>query len=157
MEEILRAAPTDNTVTAYVAEKEALTIQGEDGDEAIDLESMISAGLIQIVTLETEIEHETALTIVAAVGGQGEAETGAIAIHRNWCMATDDKKARNFLARMSKELQIIYTLEIVKHWADSCAIPDTELRTVLQNIHIGGNYSLKKSHPLYDWWQQFML
>ncbi|MBV7336955.1 hypothetical protein KFU94_53760 [Chloroflexi bacterium TSY] len=156
MAEILDAIPPEITIAAYVAEKEALRIRGPVDYERIELEPLIVDGLITIVTLETELERETALSIAAAIRGQGEAETGAIAIHRNWCMAVDDKRARNFLAEQAKDVQIIYTLEIVKHWADSCSISEIELRNVLQNIRTGGSYLPRKSNPLYGWWNQFM-
>ena len=156
MVEILRAVPAGITIAAYVAEEEALRICGSKGYEKIDLQPMISDGLITIVVLETEAERETVLSIADVVRGQGEAETGAIAIHRKWCMAIDDKRARNLLAERAEDLQLIYTLEIVKHWADSCSIPGAELRSVLKNIRTGGRYQPRRSDLLYDWWKQFM-
>lgn len=157
MVKILKALPTEITIAAYVAEKEALRIRGSSGSEDIDLEPMIADGLITIVMLETDAERETVLSIADAIQGQGEAETGAIAIHRNWSMAIDDRRARNLLVEKAKDLQIIYTLEIVKYWADSCSISETELRSVLQNIRTSGRYQPRKSNPLYDWWKQLML
>lgn len=155
MAEILGAVPAEITIAAYVAEKEALRIRGTEEDQQIDLKPMVDDGLITIVTFDTEEEEETALSI-AAVLDQGEADTGAIAIHRDWAMATDDRKARNLLAAKTETLQLIYTLDIVKHWADVNNIASAETKTVLQNIRTSGRYQPRKSNPHYEWWKQLM-
>lgn len=154
MVEILNSVPTDVTIAAYVADKEALQIRGSAENENIDLQPMIADGLITIVTPETESEAETALLIAAAIRGQGEAETGAIAIHRQWTIALDDRRARNFISEIANDLQMVYSLELVKHWADSQSIPKSEIQCALQNIRTGGNYIPRRSNPLHTWWHE---
>lgn len=154
MVEILSAVPADITIAAYVADKEALQIRGSVENEDIDLQPMIADGLITIVTPETESETETALSIAAAIRGQGEAETGAIAIHRRWTIALDDRRARNYIAEISSDLQMVYSLELVKHWVDSQSASKSEIQSALQNIRTGGNYIPRRSNPLHRWWHE---
>lgn len=154
MAEILRALPAEITIAAYVAEKESLRIRGPEEKQPIDLAPLIEEGLITIVALENDGEKEIAISIAAAVGGQGEADTGAIAIHRDWAMATDDRRARNHLSAQHKSMQRIYTLELVKQWADNNCIADDELRQNLQNILEFGRYRPRKANPLHGWWEQ---
>lgn len=127
-------------------------IRGVDENQSINLEPMVDDGLITIVTFDTEEEEETALSI-AAVLDQDEADTGAIAIHRDWAMATDDRKARNLLAVKIETLQLVYTLDIVRHWANVNNIASAEIKTVLQNIRTAGRYKPRKSNPHYEWWK----
>jgi hypothetical protein len=75
--EILMAIPRTITVAAYVAEKETQWVYGEPNDsgqpirEPIVLKPLIDAGLLQIVTIESEGEAEAFATFSAMIRDQG--------------------------------------------------------------------------------------
>lgn len=158
---ILQVIPKTVTVAAYVANREALFIQGEVDElgerkkEQILLLPFINAGLLRIVDLAAEDEAETFATFSALIVDRGEAVTGAIALHRNWAIIVDDKKARRLFQQYASRLQLIYTLELVKHWVD-CESPVTSMiTTTLQNIRKRAIYTPHRQHPLYAWWHSY--
>lgn len=160
MVEILAAIARTVTVAAYVAEKETQWVYGGLDDASqpiripIALQPLINAGLLQIVNIETEGEAETVATFSAMIRDQGEAITGAIALHRHWAIALDDRKARRLFTDYAEQLQLIYTLELVKHWVDVSSPPAVVVTTALRNIRTGAKYTPRRGHPLFDWWHQ---
>ena len=157
--EILQSLPAQAVVTEVVREKELLTLkrlEGEDNKDALQLEIAIRQDLLLVVDFESELEEETFVNYVFALGDDGESATGAIAIHRDWAIATDDKKALSYFQREAASLQTISTLEIVKHWSEEAGITSSELRAVLMAIRTKGRYILHRNHPLLSWWKNFM-
>lgn len=161
MAEILAAIPRTITVAAYVAEKETGWVYGELDEfgqrtrEPINLQPIIDTELLQIVTIETENEAETFATFSAMIRDQGESITGAIAFHRNWAIALDDKKARRLFTTHARHLQLFYTLELVKHWVDIASPSSDAITAMLRNIRSGAKYTPTRLHPLYEWWHNF--
>ena len=102
--------------------------------------------------LNLEIEAGTRVNL-AAVLDDGEAVTGAIAVHRNWAIATDDKAAIRVFNQMAPQLQIITTPELIKYWAEKCQPSAQTIHNCLQNIEVGARYRPGRQHPLYTWWQ----
>ncbi|XWK89579.1 MAG: hypothetical protein U7127_05815 [Phormidium sp.] len=83
------------------------------------------------------------------LGDDGESATCAIAFHRGWAIATDDRKAISFFQKEAPHLQILSTLEVIKHWSE-------ELHLALDNMRIKGRYIPHRNHPLLTWWQTFI-
>jgi len=121
-------------------------------ENAIDFETAITKGLLLTVDFESEAEEE-AFVNYAAYLDDGEAATGAIAINRGWAMATDEKKATKFFTQESSSLQIISTLEIIKHWSEVANIEQLTLNYVLNQIRVKGHYIPPRNHPLRSWWE----
>lgn len=159
IEEILGTIPRTVTVAAYVYSKEALWVYGnlhrQGQREPIMLQPLIDSGLIKVVTIETEAEAETLAVLSMKIRGQGEASTGAIAINRNWAIATDDGKARRLFQGMAGHLQLIYTLELLTHWVDVSNPPVAVINKALQSIRHRAAYAPQQNHPLYEWWRSF--
>ncbi|RIK41792.1 MAG: hypothetical protein DCC55_10825 [Chloroflexi bacterium] len=161
MAEILDAIPPTVTIAAYVADNETDWIYGpldESGQqirEPIDLQPVLDAGLLHIVTVESEDEAEALVTFSAMIRDQGEAVTGAIALCRNWAIALDDKKARRLFTEYAGHLQLFYTLELVKHWVDTVSPSSSTITDMLRNIRSGARYTPHRHHPLYSWWHNF--
>lgn len=122
------------------------------GRERVELAPLVESGLLQIVDVETEEEAEIVVTLAAQRLDQGEAITGAIAIHREWALVTDDKRARTVIGQRAQHLQLLYTLELVRHWSELNAIAPDALSMTLRNIRRLSAYTPHKQHPLYDWW-----
>jgi hypothetical protein len=156
--EILEAVPTSVSIATYVHEQEALfvgTSDGSGGKERIDLEPLIDQGLIRSVQPETEEENITFVDFAAELGDDGEAMTGAIAVHRNWAIGTDDRGAIRFFHRAAPQFQIISSLELIKDWTDVLELSADEICSVLRNVRICGRYQPHDAHVLAAWWQSF--
>ena len=161
MAEILRSISQAVTVTAYVFKEEALFVRtepdetGARGRERIDLQPFVDAGLLHIVDIESDDEAEEYATLVTQKIGKGEAITGAIAIKRLFATVIDDKKARQVLVKRASQLHLIYTIELVKHWAELNSMTDSEITTTLRCIRRGAAYTPSKEHSLYEWWHRY--
>lgn len=157
---ILDAIPRTVTVATYVAEKEVLNVYGDPGEngqpvrQPVDLRPFIDAGLLQLVSIDSEEEAETFATFASMIRDQGEAITGAIAYHRNWAVVMDDRKARRLLSEHAGHLPLLYTLDLVKYWADVQSPAPSLLSTALQNIRHYALYTPPRRHLLFDWWHE---
>lgn len=160
MTDILDAIPVPVAISEYVYTVEALTVYGDPNPtgglpskEEIDLEPLVTARKLRVVPLAPGAEEVSAVNFAAALGDDGEAFTGAIAIHRNWAIAIDDRSAISFFRRQVPQLQIVTTPELVKHWAETTSPSEEQVRTALRNIRSRGRYAPYRSHPLDGWWQ----
>lgn len=156
MGEILESMAVSVTVSAYVKDQEALTVYTADGSgarEAIDLSPFINQGLLRVVDIETAAENVRFINYSAALGDDGEAITGAIAAERNWAIGTDDGAATKFFNQHCNTLQVVSSLQMLKHWADYTSLPVAELGTALRLIRVRGRYQPRARHSLYAWWQ----
>lgn len=158
MGDILTSIARSVTVAAYVKDNEARAVYAADGSgtrEVIDLSPFITQGLLHVVDLDTAAENANYLEFASKLGDDGEAITGAIAAERNWAIGTDDGAAIRYFNQRCPSLQIVSSLELLKHWADTTDISLTELGTALRLIRIRGRYQPKAKHALYTWWQTY--
>ena len=154
---ILAAFSTRFVMVSVVFEDELLSLPPLASDKegtAVDLESVIDEGLLSIVAFESEAELETFVNIAATLGDDGESATIALAIHRKWTVATDDKKALSYLAQHAANIQTVTTPDLIKHWVEFSKPAPEILREALRSIRINGHYEPSRRHPLYEWWQQ---
>jgi predicted nucleic acid-binding protein len=156
IEEILITIPRSVSVAAYVKNEEILKTFdiSSDSTEDVDLQSLIDQGILILVDLDLETEAETWVNL-ASVLDDGEAVTGAIAFHRNWAIATDDRAAIKLFEREAPHLQIITTPELIKYWVDTTEPSPEVINQCLQNILFGASYHPAKKHHLYNWWQTY--
>jgi predicted nucleic acid-binding protein len=145
--DILESIPAKVAVAQYVYDTEILRC---------DLQSLVDNGLITLVNPETEFEETTYVNFAVSLD-DGEAITGAIAVHRNWAIATDERKAQNVFSVAAAHLQVITTPELVKHWVDTYDPAPEEIRQVLRSIREQGKYQPNKRHLLYEWWENSAL
>jgi predicted nucleic acid-binding protein len=154
--EIVRSIPAQGVVTEVVRERELLTLQRltENNREDVDqFEAAIKEGLLAVVDFGSEGEEETFVNSVFALGDDGEAATCAIAVGRGWAIATDDRKAISFFQKEAPHLQILSTLEIVKHWSETGDVSADTLLSALTAIRTKGRYVPRRNHPLLHWWE----
>lgn len=157
--EILESIPAQVVVTEVVRERELLTLQrlrDESNEDVSQFETAIEKGLLSVIDFNSEIEEETFVNYVFELGDDGESATGAIAFHRDWAIATDDKKAISFFERESPHLQILSTLAIVKNWSEQEKLSSATLRSILSAIRTRGRYMPHRNHPLLSWWEDVM-
>jgi predicted nucleic acid-binding protein len=154
---IAQTLPQPLAVADYVIQQEALYIRhrGSDQDreerEPVNVESLVSAGFIQVMQVNSEVEATTFVDLATEMD-DGEAITCALAVHRQCDVATDDRKARRILSTRAPQVLVTSTLALVKQWGELAGITKAELRAVLLNIRFGANYYPGERDPLYRWW-----
>ena len=130
-DEILQALPHEVAVARLVFEREVLYVRAEDGEVPVEdegarpeevgvelsLRPLADEGLLHVLEPETHEEHATWVDLALQLD-DGEAMTGALAIHRNALLATDDRKAIRVLGQRLPESRILRTSELLKVWAD---------------------------------------
>jgi predicted nucleic acid-binding protein len=157
LREITATLPQPFVVAEYAVQQEALYIRRRaleeepEGREPVDIGSLVAAGLIQVITLNSEAEATTFIDLASEMD-DGEAMTCALAMHRRCDVATDDRKARRVLSGHAPHIPIISTLAILKQWAEIAGITKAELKATLLNIWSGANYYPGEREPLYAWW-----
>ena len=145
-------------VADYVLEQEAIYVRipGSEGlyDERapVDLDPLVNEGLIQVMRLE-QLSEESTFVDLAALVDDGEAVTGALALHHGCSIATDDRKARRVLGERAPGVPLVPTLELLKLWADAATVPDIELRAAMAEMRSGASYVPGDRDPLYTWWR----
>jgi len=160
-DDILTSLSKPVFVARYVWSNEALTVNGARDSEAdvqetrIDLGPLIGGGLLNLADLETE-DEEILFVNFAANLDDGEAITGAIAAARNWCIATDDRRATNVFTNQVPQIQLLSSPELVRQWADVTAAEVDEICRVVQRIRRHGHYIPPASHLLTIWWQNHL-
>lgn len=158
LREIIVALPYQLCVAGYVAEHEALYVRragSTDSEEAripVDLSPLREKGLIQLLCMENPTEEATFVNLAVHLD-DGEAITGALALHRDCSIATDDRKARRILSKYAPSLELLSTLELLKLWADETRVPLDELGAAMARMRSGASYVPGPRDPLYSWWQ----
>lgn len=154
--DILKSISAEVVVTTVVQERELKTLQrlqDQENEGAIQFETAIAQGLLTVVDFESEEELESFVNYAAILKDDGESATCAIAIHRGWAIATDDKRAIAFFQQSAPYLQVFSTLDIIKYWSEETGVNSSVLRNVLNAIRVKGRYFPDKNHPLLSWWQ----
>jgi predicted nucleic acid-binding protein len=148
MSAILESLQVSVAIADIVFQEEIL-LGKHDGE--LRVQALVDNGLLAIVNFESEDEMNAFINF-AAVMDDGEAATSAIAVSRDWVIATDDRKAIQFLRQNVAEVRIVTTLELLKHWVDTVHPPADTVRTVLENIRSRAHYIPHTRHHLYGWW-----
>ena len=157
--EILESIPSQVAVAEMVVKRELLTLrklQNEDEVYENQFDLAIQKDIISVVDFNADIEEETFVNYVFELGDDGESATGAIALHRDWAIATDDKKAISFFQREAPKLQILSTLALVKNWSEQEKVSSSTLYSALSAIRTRGRYMPDRNHPLLRWWEDVM-
>ena len=161
LREIVAALDYQLFVVDYVLEREILYIRVPDatgaGEETtpINLSPMIDDGLIQVIRFEHPNEQETYVGLASLVD-DGEAMSGALALHRGCSVATDDRKARRVFAERIPSVSLVSTLELLSAWSVSASLPDAELRDAMLRLRSRASYVPARLDPLGDWWREIV-
>lgn len=158
LRDIALALPHRLGVADYVIEQEALYVwrpaPGEAREErvTVDLSPLVEEGVMQVLGLEHQ-EEEATFVDMAALVDDGEAITGALALHRGCAVATDDRKARRVLADRAPAVPLVSTLELLKQWAERSSLAPADLRAAMLAMQSGASYVPGERDPLYEWWR----
>ena len=161
MAEIVRVVSGNVAVADLVAAESQFVFRGGGGDDArerdpIDLAPLIDNGVLSALSTEVEEELQTFIDLTQVFsrqgrGGQGEAMTAALAIHRRCVVVTGDRKATRILTEHRVALRT--SLDLIKTWAEREEIGQEMLQTALVDLRQRGTYEPAQSHPLRGWWE----
>lgn len=162
LRDIALALPHHLGVAKYVREREALyvwrrgTTRNEDEQVPVDLTPLVDEGLVKVERLERPEEVSTFVDF-AAVVDDGEAVTIALALHRGYAVATDDRKARWVITEQAQSIQLFSTLDLLKTWAERESVSRDELQQAMTAIQLSASYIPSVRDPLYEWWRTIVL
>ena len=156
-ENILRTLPLRAAVAEMAAGEVRFLRRGgagpdANGRDAIDLQPLISSGLLTLLRLETDQEIATFVQFAADLD-DGEAMTIALALRRGLAVATDDRKALKLLARYAPHLPTFTTAGLLHQWAGIQQPSLEELRRVLLDVQERARFAPGRHDPLQGWWQ----
>ena len=117
----------------------------------VDLDSLIGDGLLHVVELEGE-DVLSSFVQLASLVDDGEAATGALALHRDCSVAIDDRKARRVMGEVMPGVALVSTLELMQLWAEEASTSASELQEALRAMQIRASYVPGRRDPLYGWW-----
>ena len=127
--------------------------EGEDPPdrESVDVESLATAGLLDLLSPETDRENEDYVAF-AVVLDDGEAMTAALAVHRGAQVATDDRVARRELRARAPQVAILSTSELLHAWSNEGHIEPPVLAQALRDVRTRARFLPPTSDPLRAWW-----
>ncbi len=158
MDQIIQALPVPVAVVAEVAVHEAKYIRGADGIvlEPIDLQPLVTTGLLVTVPL-TATDCALAVNLVAQCNiDNGESLTAAVALRLGGSVVTDDRVAQQRIGQLLAHLPFFATSQILQVWATASSVPDRDIRSVLQQMHHGGNYQPDVRDQGYTWLRTYL-
>ena len=148
-----------NSMICVLVKDESLYLRKEDDineNESVNIDELINQGVIQICDCET-IEEQEFFVNLAAILDDGEAMSLAIALSRNWHLATDDKKARRiFKENNSNNNFLISTTDLIKTWAESEKIDADIIKSILLKVERKASFRPPKSDPNLQWWNYIL-
>jgi len=160
--DILRSLPLPVAIATYIYERERISIYSEAVSnekrlpEPIDLQPMIHAGMIRLASLSSDEELMSMYKLATVIQADGEAYTAALALHHHWAIGADDPSTVSLFRQHARQLPIFSTPAFIKHWAESLSPSFSEIAQALRNIQQRALYLPPSSHPLYEWWREYI-
>ena len=157
--EILGTLPRPSAVADFVRDQEALWVgrhkSGPAAErEVVDVGPLITAGLVEVLSLQGDMEIAHFLTLVSSARiDDGEAMSGALAHARGLVVATDDKAALKVFGRHSPPIPTCSTASLVRHWTECLAVDAATLQRVLVDIRERASFEPAQGDPLQPWWR----
>ena len=153
-EDIARAGPYRFVIASAVCGEALYIRDGTTGKPIlIDLEPHLVAGLIEIITVETDEERAAYITYAGQLD-DGEAMSLALAESRHLALATDDRKARALIKRESINVELSSTASVLQNWEKMAGIPNPEIKTVIEQIQKCARFVPSPETPEGQWWNE---
>lgn len=161
IEDILSTIPAPFGI-AEAVRREALYILPEDvaaepliEAETVSIEPLVAAGLLDVLQPESEQEVGTYIDFAADLD-DGEAMTCALAIHRGYDIATDERKAIRILAERAPQVVVHTTSSLVRWWSEVGHADPQAIRRALNAIQVRGRFRPGKTDPHLSWWESML-
>ena len=154
IEAILRVIPVR---FAAAAAEVLYVLHGGGGQDArkreqVDLQPLIRAGILDILSLETEMEKANFVRFAAELA-DGEAMTCALAVQREAAVATDDRKAIRVLRSRAPHVRVHTTVSLLKWWVEIEQPAEATLKSVLTDVQERANFVPGRHDALLPWWR----
>ena len=135
-EEILSGCGMEFKICPVVIRKVKALRARETGEEhAIDLEPFFTAGTLERIEPQTDLEFELLIDYAGLLGaGDGEAMCFALAESRGHPIAIDDERAIRRAKKRNPNFETFGTLEILILWQERNGSPDEQMGQLLQSI-----------------------
>jgi predicted nucleic acid-binding protein len=141
-----------------VVARESMYILQPDEDQTdqlvrkeVDMNNYVDRKLLSYCDVEGSYEAELYVQFAVQID-DGEAACLAIAKSRSWIMASDDRVARRIATEHS--VKVLGTPEIVRTWAESKSVSDSEIALAIGNIQRFAKYVPRANAPDAAWWYQ---
>lgn len=154
--DILGVLPWRFAIADRVATEALYVYRGSTGEdafdhEAVDLQPLVMDGTLSVLSLNESVEAATFVSLAAHLD-DGEAMTAAIAIHRGYAIATDDRKAIRTISGRFPNVRLHTTASLIKHRAESASLGTAALKLALLNVRERGRFAPGNRDPLHGWW-----
>ena len=148
-----------NSVICILVKDESLYLRKEEDineNESVDLNYLTENKVISICDFESEVESELFVNLAVSLD-DGEAMSLAIALSRNWHLATDDKKARRIFSENAQNNKLlISTSYLIKEWAENENIDDVAIKPILLKVERKASFRPPKSDINLQWWNDIL-
>jgi len=141
-------------VREAAAESLFVEVRSEGGNErrAIDVAALQAAGALVLLEL-TAVEIGTFVEFATELD-DGEAATIAVAKHRTFRLASDDRRALSFIAERQLAVQVIRTSDLILGWATQARVERAEIGRVLRLIRDCARFEPGAVDPNVAWWRE---
>lgn len=158
LEEILSLVAQRSMICLLVKD-ESLYLRNEvdvSENEAVELIQLVQNGILNICDFESDVEQELFVNFAVRLD-DGEAMSLALALSRNWHLATDDKKARKVFIENNPDNQfLISTSDLIKEWAISTSADNIEVKNVLVRVERKARFRPPNSDVNLQWWNDIL-
>ena len=148
-----------NSIICVLVQNESRHLRKEDDiseKENVDLEPLINSKVIQLCDFETPDEQQLFVNLAVDLD-DGEAMSVAIALSRNWYLATDDKPARRLFTENSHNNRLLTsTSDLIKEWAEKENIDDLAIKPILLKVERKASFRPPKSDVNLQWWNYIL-
>ncbi|OJW05712.1 MAG: hypothetical protein BGO39_02580 [Chloroflexi bacterium 54-19] len=161
IEEIVRAIPCEIAVSLDVKDEADYIFVGPAQNvtsrkKAVDLDPLHQSNVLTLIDYYTEEEATNIVNLAFEGMDNGEAVTCALALSRDWSIATDDRAAIRALTRLALPIKVVSTFDLIDWWVQF-NYPDRNLVIeVLRNIWIRRRHKPESSHPLFPIYSQVL-
>ena len=160
MEVILRVIPVRFAAAEAAVAEVLYVLHGGGGQDArkreqVDLQPLIRAGILDILSLETEMEKANFVRFAAELA-DGEAMTCALAVHREADVATDDRKAIRVLNSVAPHVRVHTTVGLLKWWVEIEQPAKATLKRALTDVRERGSFIPGRHDALLSWWSDVL-
>jgi len=155
IQSILRSAHKQVVICTAV-QAESLYLRSEDTEkpsmERVDLVPLVQSGILGVCSLDTENEESLYVDFASQLD-DGEAMSLALALAREFSLATDERKARRLFVEAAKAPQrLISTPDLMKAWSKEQKVPAPKLKETLLRIRRRARFAPPSNDPGYQWW-----
>jgi hypothetical protein len=116
----------------------------------VDTNRLLQPGQLEEVAVSV-VETATFVEFAAKMD-DGEARSAAVAAHRGFWLATDDRVSLRGAREYIPPIPTITTPEWIKYWAEQASVDRQALAETLRRIEICATYRPRREHQLRAWW-----